>query len=1033
MAHRGPLREVFVGIGILLFAKQAPKYISPTHTGYIIDAADEVVVGQNATTQEQFVTPQDTGFLPSLIAFMSPLLYDLAEALADLALMYLLNHSLPRIMMLLRRFFLMTAWLAGQPCTIYQAPKRVDEITQDLADQISSLTKVSAIYAATISSLDQMLSESEQKLVDSDNKSSRLTGEKISLLTSLRGIVDPKGIHPRSASIVSLVQDLENRRKKAAKDLRCAERNIEELNGAKDDGQLAQKEEQVSKLTATNSTLSQRVSDLEKQVGQAADDAKWEKEKAETKHKKLRERALEADRRATDGTIPIEDYRGKLQEVHNLQMALTNAENQTAEVKREDEAALQALRQEVDDLKVDIQSLRDIEEQSTRKGEERARKLQVENDQKLELANETAQDADKKIKAAKKEAEAAERKAEVAERKIEATKIEAENAEKRARAVEAKNTENATAVNDLQQKLQEAGDRAQTLHESNEWLKLQVQRTEESLKQKEGEAKPEVTTNVSNENLITEISGLRNELDEAKQQTSNAFDAGYQQALDNNPRPNVEDQIKEALEKERFNAQLAIGDAEVAKEDEVRQELGRQWKLESEENARRSAADVERLKEAGREVEQQRDNTITQLNEALQRLTDSQAQIQRQANEMRLLQGRNDTLVANQSVYNRNIKDLGDLYRETKAQLKTAKEELAAGRKDLLNAKAADQVEEIEAIERDLERARDLMEEIADTPMDDSAHYVFEELFALNSAINIAKLTLKASGPKVDVKTLLKALKGHHVDEDLIDDLSIEERPVLINQSRVANELLSTLIDKLVSEKNVRKDTLLARMNEPRGDETALKRKQVEDEDDTPNKRRDTSTTGIGFGLGRSTQQGSSSLTNDVGTDSQGADILLTSQHDSPQPERIWEANAPQAQSFDQTHHSSQPGLPSSSTQNFSTVRTTPAIWSATPTQADNPFHPKPTKIPGPKAEAHQTPSERQERLAIGGRQDKNAAPAQSSIPFTSEGSTGFSFSAPRHISSGILPHVRKYTRLSKTTNNVLSRHRHTNPGTAKP
>ena len=35
-------------------------------------------------------------------------------------------------------------------------------------------------------------------------------------------------------------------------------------------------------------------------------------------------------------------------------------------------------------------------------------------------------------------------------------------------------------------------------------------------------------TNVSDDNLIAEISGLRNELDQAKQQASDAFNAGYQ-------------------------------------------------------------------------------------------------------------------------------------------------------------------------------------------------------------------------------------------------------------------------------------------------------------------------------------------------------------------------------------------------------------------------------------------------------------------------------------------------------------------------
>ena len=70
MAHRGLLKEVFVGISILLFAKKAPKIISPTHTGFIIDAADEIAVAQNVTVQPNLVTPPDTGLLPLLFAFL---------------------------------------------------------------------------------------------------------------------------------------------------------------------------------------------------------------------------------------------------------------------------------------------------------------------------------------------------------------------------------------------------------------------------------------------------------------------------------------------------------------------------------------------------------------------------------------------------------------------------------------------------------------------------------------------------------------------------------------------------------------------------------------------------------------------------------------------------------------------------------------------------------------------------------------------------------------------------------------------------
>lgn len=60
------------------------------------------------------------------------------------------------------------------------------------------------------------------------------------------------------------------------------------------------------------STLSQRGANFEKEVRDAAEEAKWVKEAAETEQKKLRERALKAQRVTTHGTIPIEAYREKL-------------------------------------------------------------------------------------------------------------------------------------------------------------------------------------------------------------------------------------------------------------------------------------------------------------------------------------------------------------------------------------------------------------------------------------------------------------------------------------------------------------------------------------------------------------------------------------------------------------------------------------------------------------------------------------------------------------------------------------------------
>ena len=107
------------------------------------------------------------------------------------------------------------------------------------------------------------------------------------------------------------------------------------------------------------STLSQRGANLEKEVHDAAEEAKWVKKAAETEQKKLRERALKAQRVATHGTIPIEAYREQLNQVHELELALTNDEKEKADVKREGETVLEEVRHRLTKLESIIQSLRD--------------------------------------------------------------------------------------------------------------------------------------------------------------------------------------------------------------------------------------------------------------------------------------------------------------------------------------------------------------------------------------------------------------------------------------------------------------------------------------------------------------------------------------------------------------------------------------------------------------------------------------------------------------------------------------------------
>lgn len=209
-----------------------------------------------------------------------------------------------------------------------------------------------------------------------------------------------------------------------------------------------------------------------------------------------------------------------------------------------------------------------------------------------------------------------------------------------------------------------------------------------------------------------------------------------------------------------------------------------------------------------------------------------------------------------------------------------------------------------------------------------------------------------------------------------------------------------------------------------------LKRKGNDDdmEPEGSSKRHDASGMGMRPIGGPSAQQGSSS----PGANDEQSETKAESQDDVPSSERIGEAAAPQQQSNDQTDFSPQlPGSPSFPIQHVSPVNA--AFSSLDLSHTEHALHSKPTKIPGPKSTAYSTTSNGLETLPVRQYTDTKAASAQeAATPSSSITPTVFSFSAPKDIASGILPHVRTYTRLSGTTNTVLSRGQ-TNASTAIP
>lgn len=405
------------------------------------------------------------------------------------------------------------------------------------------------------------------------------------------------------------------------------------------------------------------------------------------------------------------------------------------------------------------------------------------------------------------------------------------------------------------------------------------------------------------------------------------------------------------------------------------------------------------------------------------------------------------------------------------------------------------QAAEMEALENDRIRARALTDEFVHRHYDSPSRQVLFQLINANDKLAALRFQLKRTDTRPSQILLLTMLLDAEVDKHSYGKLDPLMRQVLLAQSAAVNAKLMTLKHIINASVEPSKKELLVELYKPRGDEEAewdLKEPESERESDEdeeapiagkppsawprrplptgprnrpsqqaeprvapvsidPNinnplkrkgtvnavepegsgKRRDGSDEELRPVTGPLPQTPQQGLSSPEADDDQN-ETKLKSQNDLPSSDRIGEATAPQQQCNDQNHVSPQlPGSSSFPIQHF--PLSNPAISSGSPSHIDQALHPKPTRIPGPKPKAYLTLSERQERLAIRQYKDNKASSAQEAAATSSStGPFGFSFSAPKDIASGILPHVRKYTRLSGTTNTVLSRRQH-NASTTKP
>jgi len=167
---------------------------------------------------------------------------------------------------------------------------------------------------------------------------------------------------------------------------------------------------------------------------------------------------------------------------------------------------------------------------------------------------------------------------------------------------------------------------------------------------------------------------------------------------------------------------------------------------------------------------------------------------------------------------------------ELQATIKTLRGELTKKEHALKVVGTDHSASEYQAVYADLERAKDLVDEISDVGCDEPARLVLEELAIANGTIVKVSIELKAMDDDFqDDKAwagIHEELSGAIVGEHLLSSLSIanntteSRHPVILKQAQKANERLRRLI-KIVEEADAkaRKNHVLAVMVLPRGDE----------------------------------------------------------------------------------------------------------------------------------------------------------------------------------------------------------------------
>ena len=956
MAHRGPLRELFGILCIAIIVPNVEKISTPPpNTGFVIEPTDEVL---HTIMVPQVIDSPTAGFLSFFFPILATCFSIIGEELINIAFMYFLTAGLIPSMRVIKRF---TMSIGTKGTRLLQAwGLRTSEVTTPSEDDndewfdalesqpaLGDIPNSTTVPAANDQALAVLRAESAGKEAQitilteaarDKNKTIRdLNRGNDRFVGTLRATLDPRGLYPAATDLVVVADHLSRDMNRLSNK---SERQTKALKEVQD------REQEISSLTTQNTKLQDRVRGLE--VGQLDSVRAVEniERSFKSQEKKLKERALNAERDATRDMVPISGYRLKLDQVHSLEKAVTDAQQATAEAKSEGEAALEKVRDEVTDLKSTIGNLQENQKQR----EQEAKRLKEEYVEQLELANKAVQDAAKNAEEAEKESAAAVR--------------EAETAEKRIKTAEEKPTEEVEKVADLQQQLKRADDcnadikqQLNAITEANQKLlgQLESKRGEPALA---GEARAKKLES-EKEELLTQLSTIQQQtIQPAPEITVETIKSwlnqGYQEAV-KDCEQEAQRLIANAVQQEKSDAEQRLTVALTQSEEAVTASFRVDWNNREVNFQATLDAEVQRVAgEREAALRSERDSAVQRATVAEDKNDNPKGEVKEARDYATQLYDNGVTLFKRAEAAEEEVKK----YQEGKESQDQRIKDLHQTVSELKRKLPSDQqAAEIQATENDRVRGWALVQELRERHYDYPSRDVLDQLLEANRKIDTLKSLLQNPTARCTSRTYLTILQNGEVSRDSYRALEDSEmRQVLVKQCAAVNArlaMLRTMINGTASKEGSDSADLLAEILKPRGDENA-RWNTIAPKPEPPESDEDEDTVGEQKGPERLPVQGRH---------------IRAARKPAPQP--------------------------------------------------------KPTKIPGPKPEASLTRSEQQETIASAHNQNSQTAPV------AANGDKGPSFSAPKDIASGILPHVRTYTRLSGTTNTVLSR-RQPNPSSAK-